>query len=487
MQPGRPGRDINAHFDAAQNSPDFRNYWAAADSLDADSAHSREVRQRLVNRSRYEVANNGYADGMVQTHANYLVGKGPTLRMQTASKGFNQMVEAEWGRWCKAVKLRRKLWCMAHARVQDGEAFGLLRTNPRLRHQVKLDLQLIEAEQCQTPYLSPGATGKIDGITFDEFGNPISYDILPQHPGGQWSMTAKPVEVPALFVLHWFILRRPGQHRAVPEFRSTLNDGAQGRRWREATVSSAESVAQANIFIKTQLTPDTVNDPDVIPYDTVPFKKGMITALPNGFDPFQLDSKHPNSTFGEFNKSLISQQGRPKNMPFNVAACDSSAYNFASGKLDHQPYYLTLDCERMDGDDLVLDPLFEMWFAEAAEIFGWVTGPFPLPPHVWDWPALPKADIRTEAAARDTDLRNGTVSLSKVYSDDGRDFDDELPKLASDYGVSEDEMRQILRDNIFSTPPPPDPAQQAADAEEQAIAHGEIPKPTKNNDDSSNR
>jgi len=79
-QPARRRREVQATYDAARDSDEFRNYWANADGLDADSANSRVVRSKLVQRSRYEVANNGYVDGLVQTHANYLVGTGPALR-----------------------------------------------------------------------------------------------------------------------------------------------------------------------------------------------------------------------------------------------------------------------------------------------------------------------------------------------------------------------------------------------------------------------
>src|SRR5690606_28019160 len=70
------GRRLHATYDAALTSAEFKNYWANADALDADSANSREVRQKLVQRSRYEVANNAYADGIAQTITNDLVGVG---------------------------------------------------------------------------------------------------------------------------------------------------------------------------------------------------------------------------------------------------------------------------------------------------------------------------------------------------------------------------------------------------------------------------
>lgn len=43
--------------------------------------------------------------------------------------------------------------------------------NPKVRHAVRLDIVLIETEQCQTPMLPFSVPGYIDGIKFDEFEN----------------------------------------------------------------------------------------------------------------------------------------------------------------------------------------------------------------------------------------------------------------------------------------------------------------------------
>ncbi|MEX0715974.1 MAG: phage portal protein, partial [Planctomycetaceae bacterium] len=288
---------LRAGFDAARDTDEFKNYWANADALDADSAHSKSVRDKLIRRSRYEVANNGYADGMVQTHANFLVGRGPSLQMKTRSRAFNEMVETTWRAWGRAVRLRRKLWCLAHAKVQDGEAFAIIRENRGVRHDVQLDLVLIEAEQCTTPFLPFGAPGRIDGIEFDAWGNPVLYDILPQHPGGAWGYSytfAKPERVAARWVLHWFHLRRPGQHRAIPEFCSTLNCGAAARRWREATIAAAETAAEFSALLKTTLIPDSEADP-VAPMSAMEFQKRMVVALPMGWEAQQMKGEHPST------------------------------------------------------------------------------------------------------------------------------------------------------------------------------------------------
>ena len=65
-----PGRIIRARFDAAQTTHDNARHWAAADHLSADMEASPDVRRTLRTRSRYEVANNSYAKGLVQMLAN---------------------------------------------------------------------------------------------------------------------------------------------------------------------------------------------------------------------------------------------------------------------------------------------------------------------------------------------------------------------------------------------------------------------------------
>jgi len=199
--------------------------------------------------------------------------------------------------------------------------------------------------------------------------------------------------------------------------------------------------------------------------------RGMMTALPNNFEPFQLKAEHPGATYDTFHRSLLNEQARPKNMPFNKAACDSSSYNYASGRLDHQTYYGALDVDRADGDDLVLDPLFDIWFDEAIRVFGWLGGnPKAIGPaarvHGWDWPKHRVADVESEANANDKNLRNGSLSLSKRYADAGEDYEDEVAKMATDYGVTDKEMRLILLRELYPTgsaavlaPPAPPVAQ----------------------------
>jgi capsid protein len=169
-------RPVRARYDAAQSSGMNSQHWAAADALDADSANSLAVRRTLTHRSRYETANNGYVKGMTLTQANYIVGRGPKLRMQTGSPGMNSMVEAAWSRWANRVKLARKLRTAVKAKTSDGEGFLIARQNPNVRDVVKLDIVGIEADQFTSPNLPYNEVNRIDGIMFDEWGNPVAYN-----------------------------------------------------------------------------------------------------------------------------------------------------------------------------------------------------------------------------------------------------------------------------------------------------------------------
>jgi capsid protein len=296
------------------------------------------------------------------------------------------------------------------------------------------------------PYNTPGY---IDGMKFDEFGNVEYYELLKHHPGSsQWnSFDLTPEQVPAEFVMHWMKLRRPGQHRAVPECTSTLNIGANARRWREAQVSTAEKIARLTLMLKSQYGPDVESEvPD--PLSTLDVSDGMMTVLPDGLEPYQLDPKHPAAAHESFHHSLIGEQARPKSMPRNKAMCDSSSYNYASGRLDHQTYYSHLDVDREDCNDLVLDPLFAVWFNSAVRTYGWLGGdPDAISEgaksHIWDWPKHRVADIVSEATANKTKLETGEESLANLYATNGRDYADDVAKEAEANGIKFEQQQQI--------------------------------------------
>ncbi len=439
-----PSRMVRARYDAAQDSNETKNIWSAADVLDADAANSLAVRTKLRKRSRYERGNNGHNSGILRTQANYVIGTGPKLQMLTGSTGFNSMVESAWCRWSKAVNLSHKLRTMCRAKTGDGEAFALVSDNPNCIDVVKLDIRLIECDQVTAPTMKADGENYVDGIRFDEFGNPISYDILKRHPGANWYWTGigsrEHDTFDARYVCHWFGGdERPGQHRGVPELTPTLNLFATGRRYREAVVAAAETAADFAAMVEMGV---PAEGPDELAgFSTLPIDKRTFTVLPAGAKGSQMKAEQPATTYDSFTRSMICEEARPLNMPYNIAACDSSGYSYSGGQLDHQTYFQSLDVERQDCEAAVLEKIFSLWFAFAAEAYKWDVDYSPAPSHGWAWAGKPHSDPTKIADSRKTRLSCGDAAPSEFAAEDGIDFEDRIAALAADYGVSVEEIK----------------------------------------------
>jgi len=426
---------MRARYDAAITTDENRRHWAAADSLSARAANSPEVRRVLRNRARYEVANNSYARGIILTLANDLVGSGPRLQMLTSSAEVNRQLEREFGRWAKAVGLAEKLRTMCIARVQDGEAFALLTTNPKLPTPVKLDIRLVEADQVATPDIDPLDTSTVDGIVFDEHGNPVEYHILREHPGDlgvSWNMEYD--RVPADAVIHWFRVDRPGQVRGIPDITPALPLFAQLRRFTLAVLAAAETAADFAGILYTDAPPGGEADP-AEPFEPIELEQRALVTMPGGWKMSQLQPAQPATTYAEFKREVLNEIARCLNMPFNIAAGNSSGYNYASGRLDHQTYYKTLRVEQSHLETVVLDRILSAWLDEAVLIPSlWQedVGVYPEWPHQWFWDGHEHVDPVKEATAQATRLANHTTTLAYEYARQGRDWEEALRQRAAE-------------------------------------------------------
>jgi len=242
------GRVIRARYDAAQTTPDNMRHWAMADGLSADAATAADIRKKLRERARYEVANNSYAKGIVLTIANDCIGTGPRLQLLSNSGDVNHQVEETFEVWAKETDLAEKLRTMRMAKSTDGEAFAVLAYNPVLESPVKLDVQPIEADRISSPWadlslMNVQADAEVDGIFLDTFGNPHTYCILRRHPGAFGGWGGEYDLVDAGGIIHWYRADRAGQHRGVPEITPALPLFAQLRRYTLAVIAAAETAA----------------------------------------------------------------------------------------------------------------------------------------------------------------------------------------------------------------------------------------------------
>lgn len=291
-------RLVRARYDAAANNDDNRRHWANADGLSANSANSPEVRRVLRNRARYEVANNSYARGIVLTLAHDVVGTGPRLQLLTPDPEANNRIEREFQRWAKAIRLPETLRTMRFARAEDGETFAILTSNPLLPTSVKLNLRLVEADQVTTPDLNPLQPSAVDGIVFDEAGNPIQYHVLREHPGdGRLVGTILDYDrLPADAVIHWFRTDRPGQARGVPDIMPALPLFAQLRRYTLAVIAAAETAADFAGILYTDAPANGEAD-SAEPFEPIELEKRALLTMPGGWKMSQMEAEQPCSNY----------------------------------------------------------------------------------------------------------------------------------------------------------------------------------------------
>ena len=438
-------RFLRARFDAAQTTKDNAKHWGAAEFLSADAEADSNVRKILRTRARYEVQNNSYARGIVKTLAEDTIGTGPRLQMLLEDEETNRKIEHDFQVWAKKTHLPAKLRTIRMARCQDGEAFVLLARNPLLKTNVTLDMQLIEADRVTDDELTVDPNC-IDGVAFDQFGNPKSYKVLKKHPGGTDSFDTEFVTIKAENMIHVFRQDRPEQHRGIPEITAALPLFAHLRRFTLAVVSAAEAAADFAGILYTDAPANGEAD-SVEAMDTIQLERNMLLTMPGGWKMSQVDPKQPVTTYGEFKHEILNEIARCLSMPFNIAAGNSSGYNYASGRLDHQTYYKALKVDQSFMEAEVLDRILEPWLKEwnLATASGIDLCDCR---HVWFWDGQEHVDPSKEATAQQKRLESCTTNLAIEYAKQGRDWEVELRQIAKErelmkeLGIPEEQSQQ---------------------------------------------
>lgn len=433
----RAVRMIQALYDAAQTGRENTRHWANADALSADSANSPQVRQVLRSRARYEVANNSYARGIANTLANYVVGTGPRLQLLSDDTAANRKVERMFNEWACEARLCEKLWTMRVSQIESGEAFGMLATNPRLDGPVQLDLRVIEADQVATPYMAAERLLDpygIDGIEFDQFGNPLIYHVLRSHPGNTRAIGGLPFDhekIDSEFMIHLFKVERPGQSRGIPEITAALPLFAMLRRYTLATLSAAENAASIGGVLHTTAPGETIAEVD--PLDEFELDRSTFMSMPEGWTIEQMKAEQPVEGYSQFKKEILNEIARVLDMPFNVAAGNSSGYNYSSGRLDHQSFFRTIRIDQAAIERRALRRIFAAWLAEASLVSGLLPQAFrtrTVPEHRWFWDGLEHVDPIKESTAQGIRLANGTSTLAGECARQGTDWEEVLAQRA---------------------------------------------------------
>lgn len=426
---------IRAHFVSSEAATRSSDWWKA-DNLSADADANPSTRRILRMRSRYEYQNNSYAHGVIQTVANDSIGSGPRLRFGSDDDELNTRVERDFTAWSEMIRLATKLRTIRIARACDGEAFVILANNPKLCGPVKLDLQLVDADRVVGEDLfkiDEDAIGKrmmVDGITYDQYANPVSYRVLVYHPESTMGASSESLRIPAENMLHIFRQDRPEQHRGIPELVSALPLFAQLRRYSNAVVESAAKAAEYGGILYTDHPKDDTAA-EIEPMDAISLDVNQLTTMPEGWKMDELYVKAPIATYSDFKKEILAELGSAFGIPYAIVAGTASGYNYSSAKLDHQTYFRSIWTERAFVEDTILNRLFVRWFREwrlANPDVDLEDSMTPWHGH-WIWPHTDDLDMVGAAKVTEMALKNHTTNLANEFARQGKNWKTELAQI----------------------------------------------------------
>lgn len=368
---------------------------------------------------------------MLRTLAYDVIGTGPKVSFQTGDKAVDSEIEWAFWNWSRAINWPEKLRLMRLARARDGESFARFVYNRNVYNPVKLDVVLYEAEQIAAPNLANDLT---DGFILDDFGNVIGYTVLSQHPGQSINLTLDYETVPARDMIHSAHIERAGQHRGCPEIAPALPLYALLRRYTLAVIGAAEAAADIAGVVKTNQLPVGTDPADLEALDCLTIERKSFLTMPKGWDINQLKSEQPTTTYEMFKRQIIAEIARCLSMPYNIAAGDSSSFNYSSARLDFRNWQRTRQVDRCQIEWRELDPTIDRWWQEARLIDGVlpdvVRGLAEPPRHSVSWDGDLHIDPQKEAQAQAQRLSSMTTTLEEEYAREGKDWEQAVRQIA---------------------------------------------------------
>jgi len=434
----------------------LRSSWMpGGGSADADLLPElKDIRERSRDLNR----NDAHASGITSTMTTNVVGSGirPQSRIDRDEIGlgeeetakFQKDAERIWKRWIPYADAGRRMdfyeiqQLVDRQILENGEALIVPMMIEDPSRPYRTALQVIESDRLDTPSDKRGDKSIRAGVRIGEKGEAVSYFIQKTHPGE--SRIAKSgdkefMEIPAFNqygrrnVFHLYYVLRSGQTRGVPFFAPVLSYFKDLGEYAEAELVAARIAACFSLFVTSEASMDVsaggVYDRNPAGQFIESLEPGMIKHLMPGESITSFNPQRPGSSFEPFVDRILKAISAALGLPYELVAKDFSKTNYSSARaalLEARRYF------RMRQEWLAqkfCQPVWDMLLEEAylkgdlsAETFyekrqRW-TGASWIAPG-WEW-----VDPLKEAQAAEVGLRNGIVTYSDLYAQDGKDWEE---------------------------------------------------------------
>ena len=289
-------------------------------STSADTALKSNL-ARLRDRARDLERNNEYATRALDLMENGIVGeRGFTLQLKAINADGspdaigNQIIEDAWKDWshtatsCGMLSFRDLCALAVRAQKRDGEFFAQIVRSNEFKHSFAINP--IEADRIDVDKNSnlPNGNRIRMGVELNEYGRPVAYWVLNQHPGdyefSQAAQRQKHTRIPAEQMIHVYKKKRPGQTRGDSAFAPAIFAMKMLDGYRDAEITAARAAA-AKFGVLVSPGGDGLADSYDGDIPHLDYEAGTIQSLPAGFDLKMIDPTHPTSAFSDFNKAVL--------------------------------------------------------------------------------------------------------------------------------------------------------------------------------------
>ncbi|MBX9937109.1 MAG: phage portal protein [Burkholderiaceae bacterium] len=394
-----------ASHDAAGGSLPLANWNPLSGSADADTLSELGT---MTARSRDLTRNNGVMAGGMQTLRDNIVGA--TLRLSATPDyrllGWNREQAREWGNhteaqfrtWaetteCDASRTLNLLGMSLQAlggAMMNGDVAALPLWLPRNGSSWATRLMMLESDRLATPLALRHRHDIRGGIEFDQYGAPVAYYMLKQHPGdvllGGFTQAAwqEWERIPAYTnwgrrrFLHLHDKERTGLSRGKPIVASVMKDFHMLGKYasNELQASLANSLVAA--FLQSDMDPQSAaevfgSDASGIWRDFMgrkPMVRQMegaaILPLPPGAKLESFTPGRPNAAFEAFMLASMRNIAAGLNMPYELLLKDFSRTNYSSARASLLEAWRYFNGRRRWLTDYWLRPIYELWLEEAV-------------------------------------------------------------------------------------------------------------------------
>lgn len=414
----------------------------------------KDIRERSRDLNR----NDAHATGITSTMTTNVVGSGirPQSRIDkeflgisdAQSSQFQKDAERVWRKWVPHADAGSRMdfyeiqQLIDRQILENGEAIimPLMLDDPERPY--SLALQVIESDRLDTPTGMSGDRSVRSGVRIGEKGEPVLYYIQKTHPGDlRYSKQAERVftEIPAKNefgrknIFHLYYVQRSGQTRGVPFFAPVLNYFKDLGEYAEAELVAARIAACFSLFITSEASMDVSagggyerNSAGQLIESLEP---GMIKHLMPGESITSFNPQRPGASFEPFVDRILKAISAALGLPYELVAKDFSKTNYSSARaalLEARRYF------KMRQEWLarkLCQPVWEMVLEEAylrREISAatfyenkryWSNASWIAPG--WEW-----VDPLKEAQAAEVGLKNGIVTYSDIFAQEGKDWEE---------------------------------------------------------------